>query len=89
MYNLYHGRVCVCVCVCVWELLSDCPLCNKVSRMIGSEQYQLLKLSLSASMVAECVNDVVGDTCQLKGKCEDSVTHSVATDTRIHVTDIV
>ena len=37
-------------------LLSDCPLCNEGSRMIGSEQYQLLKLSLSGSMVGECVN---------------------------------
>jgi len=40
--------------------------------------------------MCECVNDAVGDTtCQLKGKCEDSVTHSVATDVRTHVTDIV
>ena len=58
--------------------------------MIGSEQYQLLKLSLSASMVAECVNDLAGDIqCQLKGKYEHSVTHSVATDVSTHVIDVV
>ena len=36
------------------------------------------------------MNDLAGDIqWQLKGKCEDSVTHPVATDVSTHVIDIV
>jgi hypothetical protein len=70
------------------EYVKECIM--KAAEILCTEKQHLFKtISLSANTVAGRVNDLVGDIRrQLKEKCKDFVTYSVAIDESTVVTDI-